>query len=259
MADLVAVIGRDRQFENALPAIDQLDNDFRVEVKIIGVEREGQGGQGIHPIDPVAGVEFRQRGPEQAVLAGGQDPVADEFIGRHAAGAGGALGHHARPEHRIGFPRRGRSDQVRQAFRCILAVAMDQRDDVKALPDGEIEPDLLVAAIALVDRIVEHMDREAAVARGAVAHGRPEGVIMGLVVDDQDFDIIGVAQTVGDPVEHRFDRLLCVVSYDEDQQPGAARHGNVSCACAWVMVLCTVSCGRRKARVAASGPESLHP
>ena len=39
-ADLVAVVGRDRQLDDALPGVQQLDDDLGVEVEVVRVEPE---------------------------------------------------------------------------------------------------------------------------------------------------------------------------------------------------------------------------
>ena len=53
-----------------------------------------------------------------------------------------------------------RAHQIRQAFRRVLPVAVQQRDEVEAVLDREVVADLLVAAVALVDRVEQHVQRE---------------------------------------------------------------------------------------------------
>ena len=64
------------------------------------------------------------------------------------------------PKHRVGLAVAQRAEQVGQAFRRVLAVAVEQRDEIEAVLDRVVVADLLVAAVALVDRIEEDRERE---------------------------------------------------------------------------------------------------
>ena len=94
------------------------------------------------------------------VLEPAQDAIADELVERHAAAQGAALLEHARSEHGIGFAVAQRPHEIGKAFRRVLAVAVHERDEVEAAFDGEVVADLLVAAVALVDRVEQHVQRE---------------------------------------------------------------------------------------------------
>jgi hypothetical protein len=66
VADLVAVVGRDRHLEDALACHDELNDDFRVEMEDVGVALERQGLEALHGVDAIARVELRQPAPQQA-------------------------------------------------------------------------------------------------------------------------------------------------------------------------------------------------
>ena len=60
-----------------------------IEHEIVGVSAKGQRFEHLARKGPVTGVVFRQLAAEHHVLKGGQQPVADVFVERHAAAAGG--------------------------------------------------------------------------------------------------------------------------------------------------------------------------
>jgi hypothetical protein len=105
-------------------------------------------------------MELAQRRAQHAVLKSAQDPVADELVERHAPPKGTALFEHARAEHRVGLAVAQRTHEVREALGRVLAVAVNQRDEVEVLLDGEVVADLLVAAVPLVDRVEQHVQRK---------------------------------------------------------------------------------------------------
>jgi hypothetical protein len=59
-ADLVAVVRRDRHFDDPLTGKHQLDDHLGVEVKHVGVVAEGNLRQGGHAVGTKAGVELRE-------------------------------------------------------------------------------------------------------------------------------------------------------------------------------------------------------
>src|SRR6516162_7251082 len=85
MADFVAVIGRNRQFADAHSRNQQLNDDFRIKVKIIGVPIEWNFLERSHRVNPVAGMKLAKLGLQQSILAPREDFVANEFVKRHAA------------------------------------------------------------------------------------------------------------------------------------------------------------------------------
>ncbi len=103
----------------------QLDDDFRVEVEIVGHVIEVDARQGVQIICAVAAVELRQIQPQRAILENREDTVADIFIERHAALQRSAIRlHHARSENGVRFTRHDGMVNMRENFGRILAVAM---------------------------------------------------------------------------------------------------------------------------------------
>src|ERR1035438_678590 len=80
VADLVAVIGGNRQLPDAHLGTKQLDDDLRVEMKIVGIPAEGQFFQGFDRVETVSGMEFGEVGMEQPVLYSGEDLVPHVFV-----------------------------------------------------------------------------------------------------------------------------------------------------------------------------------
>ena len=62
--------------------------------------------------------------------------------------------------------------------------------------------DLLVAAVALVDRIVEHSHLEGNFRMAANPDPLGEGLVLGTVIDDQDLDFVCVEQLHGYATHH---------------------------------------------------------
>ena len=111
-------------------------------------------------------MELAQRAAEDAVLEPGEDPVADELVEGHPAPQGRTRRQHARAEHGVGLALEERLDEVGQALRRVLPVAVDERHEVEAPLDRVVVADLLVAAVALVQRVEEHVQLQR---QGAVA------------------------------------------------------------------------------------------
>ena len=225
MADLVPVEGRDGQFADAQPGDDELDDDLRVEVEVVGIEVKGHGCQGPGAVQPVAAVELAQSGAEQQVLEAGEDLVAHELVQRHAAAQGPAPVEHARAEHRLRLAAGQHRDQLGQTLGRVLAVAVHQRHPVEAVFDGVVESDLLVAAVALVDRVEQHGQLEGHDPPAVGQFAAQEGVVPGGVVDDEHLHLVARRQIRGDPPEHVLDGPLGVVGDDEDEQPAEPLRG----------------------------------
>ena len=92
-----------------------------------------------------------------------QNLIADPFVEWHSAGAGRSLIDHARTEYRIGFVGEQRREKGGQFFRCVLAVAVHQRDDIKVVIDRVAITELLVTTVALVLRRAQDRDLEVGV------------------------------------------------------------------------------------------------
>src|SRR5207244_12968934 len=84
--------------------------------------------------------------------------------------------------------------------------------------EGAVDDELLVAAVPLVDRVDEYVQREWQRLRAAKLFPGFEGLVGGGVVDDEDFDVVVVCEPVRYAGEDILDRALRVVRDDEDQQ-----------------------------------------
>src|SRR5579864_5594782 len=113
MADLVAVVSGNRKLLDAKTRAEELDNDFGIEMKIVGILVKRDAGQRPYRIDPVTGMEFREAGPEKTILDSRQNLIAHPFIQRHSAVTRGAGGHHAGSKHGIGLAGKQRLEQIR--------------------------------------------------------------------------------------------------------------------------------------------------
>ena len=149
------------------------------------------------------------------VLEAGEDLVADVFVERHATPEGAALGHHARAEYGAGLARDERGEQIGELFRGVLAIAMDEGDEVESVVDGVAVAELLVAAVALVEGGAEDGDPEA-FDGFLVSEAGGEGVVFRGVVDDEDFDV-AAAQLLGDAAQYAADGFFGIVGDDEDE------------------------------------------
>ena len=58
MANFIAVVGRDRQFADAQAGFDQLNNYFRVKMKLIGVAVKRHLLERGDRVNPIAGVKL---------------------------------------------------------------------------------------------------------------------------------------------------------------------------------------------------------
>ena len=85
--DLVAVVGRDRHLDDAFAGTEQLQDDLGVEVEVVAVADERELGERRHPVGAVPRVPLAQTRAGDRVLCGGEDPVADVLVERHAARA----------------------------------------------------------------------------------------------------------------------------------------------------------------------------
>ena len=122
-----------------------------------------------------------------------------------------------------------------QALRRVLAVAVDQRDEIKPVLDGVAVAEFLVAAVTLVFGVAQDGNLEAAVVVMGpdVVEAGVEGVVRRGVVDDEDFDVFGRRRRRGDAVEHPGERRFRVVGDDENQD---ARRGERS-GSVWSVVI----------------------
>ena len=214
VGDLVAVVGRDRDLDDALAGLDQLQDDLGVEVEAVAVALEGQPSQRLDRVRPVARVPLGQPDAGHGVLDRGQDAVADELVQRHAATARRAGVEHAGAEHGVGLAGEQRGDHLGEQLGGVLAVAVQQHDDVEVRVDrGAVAP-LLVAAVAKVLLVAGHLDGQIGIEL-LVADGDQVRLVLAVVVaDDHAGD--RRAEVVRDAVQHLGQRRRCVVRHDKD-------------------------------------------
>jgi hypothetical protein len=167
-------------------------------------------------------MELRETGPQQAILDPRQDPVSGELVERHPSPEGGARRHHPRPHHHVGLAGENRHRQLLELFRRVLSVAVKQHHGIKTVIYGVLVADLLVAAIALVDRIEKDLDVPLGVP-ALVLHPDLECPILRRVVDDQDAGVV-LPHRLGNTVEDRREGTVGVVGDDEDEEALFAHH-----------------------------------
>ena len=68
MTDFIAVVGRYRQLADSHPRYQQLNDNFRIKMKIIGVAVKRHPLEGGHRINPIAGMKLAEMGAQQTVF-----------------------------------------------------------------------------------------------------------------------------------------------------------------------------------------------
>src|SRR5262249_28316977 len=106
-----------------------------------------------------------------------------------------------------------------------LAVAVDKSNKVKSVVDGIMEPNFLVSAIALVDGIEQYGDRETGIAIESQLMSLGKSLIVGAVINDQDFRIV-LGERRGNPANNLLYSALCIVGDNEDEYPSSNRMSN---------------------------------
>ena len=202
VADLVAVVRRDRHLDDPLPDVEQLDDDLGVEVEVVRVEREPDPPQRRHRVGAVAAVELGEPGAQQRVLHSGEESVADVLVERHPPAQRAERRHHPAAEHRVGAALLQRREQPRHLLGRVLAVAVEQDDDVEPALDRERVADLLVAAVALVQLVAQHGHPDLGVRLLVLAAQRVRPVFR-RVVDDEDLAVVVVADLRRDALAAR--------------------------------------------------------
>ena len=97
---------------------------------------------------------------QDPVLQPRQDPVANILVEWHSPLQRAEACRHARAEYRTRFVPTQRGQQIGKAFRGVLSVPMNQRNDVEPVLNGIVKSNLLVAAITLLDGVVQHRLRK---------------------------------------------------------------------------------------------------
>ena len=100
---------------------------------------------------------------------------------RSAVGA-----HHARAEYGIRLARDQGTVELRQDLRRVLPVAMQQDDDVEALLNEIAVTGLLIAAVAQIPGVFQHLQL-GHIANRLDAHGQFEGAILAGIVEHHHF------------------------------------------------------------------------
>ena len=94
VADLVAVVRRDRNLLQPLPRLEQLQDDLRVEVEAVRVLVERDRAERVDAVGAVPAVPLAEVGADHGVLEPRQDPVPHVLVERHPTPAGRARLHH---------------------------------------------------------------------------------------------------------------------------------------------------------------------
>jgi len=185
-ADFVAVVGWDGGFGDAEAAFDELDDDLGVEVPVPGESAEGDLAEGFDGVGAVAGVEFGKTGADEVVFEEGEDTVAEEFIEGHVAFAGGAWDEHSGAQDHIGGVCFEWGEEVLDDFGGVLAVAVEEDDEVEIAVHGILVATGLVAAVHEVNGVAD--DGEASAFEVFLDFEADlVGVVLGGVVEDEDF------------------------------------------------------------------------
>ena len=200
MGDLFAVVGRDRHLDDAKPGRLELEDDLGVEVEAVRVRLERDLPQRIRAVRPVPGVPLAELHTREGVLDPGEDAVAEILVSRHATAARSTWGEHPRPKHRVAHAVLERLDDLRQHLGCVLAVTVEENNDVDVVIDRPPATRFLVASIAQV-LLVSH-DSQGQVSLELLVPETDEirGVITGVITDEYMVD--PPAKVNGDAIEH---------------------------------------------------------
>ena len=219
--DLVAVEGGDRNLHDRTPGRDELDQDLGVEVEVVRIELKRDRAECLDLVGAIAGVELGEVAAEHPVLDRGQHLVADPLVNRHAAAQRLPALDHPRRDQRVRLPQLSWRHDLRQILGRVLPVPVKEDDVVVALLDRVQIAELLVAAVAPVERRAQHGHVVEAQPLSGRARGL-EGEIARRVVDHEDLGE-EVAKLQRDPLEDALDEVLRLEGDDEDRDPCARR------------------------------------
>ncbi len=154
---LLEVAGRHRDLADPAghPGRDDLRDQFLVEYEVVAVQLVRDRLEQPPAIGAQARVVLGQVQPECRVLEGGQGAVADEFPDRHPAGP--RVTKEAAPQHQVAPPGGDRLDQGRDPGGVVLVVGVEHDDDVGTGREGRVVARLLVAAVASVLGVDDHV------------------------------------------------------------------------------------------------------
>ena len=146
VADLVAVVRRDRRLDDRFPSRVELQDDLGVEVEAVGVLLERDVGKRVDAVAPVTAVSLRQLETRQRVLDAGEEGVV--FFAQRHVGLQGVVG--TRPA-RAGsavfvLAEGARVDAAAVAFEDVLAL-------LRVEPFDALDHGLHVVVVAAADRV----------------------------------------------------------------------------------------------------------
>ena len=136
----------------------RLHEQLGVEAEVERVAQERDREQQLAAVGAVARVQVGELGAAVTpVLDRGQDAVGDPLVERHARRPGRARLGHARAEHQVGLAAPDRLDQLRDQRRLVLAVGVQHHHDVRPALERLEVAGLLVAAVADVVGVPDHV------------------------------------------------------------------------------------------------------
>ncbi len=147
------------------------------------------------------------------VLGGREDPVAHVLVTRHSPAECATGIEHPRAEHRVGVAVDDRRQQVGHLLRGVLAIAVQEHDDIPPVIDGVAVSGLLVAAVAEIVIVADDRERNVR-ARGHVPVSDIEGRVRRVIVHDEHLGKFD-PQIGRNPVENPPQRRFSVVGDDE--------------------------------------------
>ena len=159
-ARLLEVARRDRDLADppAHPGGDHLGDQLLVEDEIVAVQPVRDRLQQTPAVSPETRVVLGQVEAERDVLDGRQEAVRDVLPARHPAGE--RIAEEPAAEHQVFLARDDRGDQLRDSGRVVLVVRVEHDDDVGAVGEGGLVAGLLVAAVAEVLLVDDHVEPE---------------------------------------------------------------------------------------------------
>ena len=147
--------------------MQRLDDELIVEDEVVRIVLKRDRLEEVARIGTKTGVVLRQLGVAHDVLNGGQSPVGDVFVERHAAMAGVAP-EDARTQHHVVVAARYHARHRGHEPRRILVVWMDHDHHVGTGCKGFAIARLLIAAVTTVLGVHEGVQPELASESGGV-------------------------------------------------------------------------------------------
>ena len=126
----------------------QLDDDLRVEMKIVSHVREIDVLQGMQVVRPVTAVKLGEVHSQRTIFERRQDSIPGILVKRHASFQRPAIcSHHAASENRIRFAGNDRMIKMRQDLRGVLAISVEQHHGVETFIDEIPVAGFLISAV----------------------------------------------------------------------------------------------------------------